>query len=408
MSETTDGDTRPLPTGIQLTNLDPAFREDPYPILADLRAREPVHHDRELGRYLLTRHDDVHAVLYDLELWSDPRRSNPETFSRRFLHRGDEEPSMLLMDDPGHKRLRGLVRRSFTPRAIELWRGRVRAVAERLVAALPEGRFDAIGDFADTLPTVVIAEMLGLDPDNHAEFKAWSDDIAVAGFNPAPKPEEVDKAERARVCIDALLQSELEARRAQPGDDLMSDMVQTVLDGDQLTDVEIVRQCNLLLLAGNLTTTDLIGNAIKAFIDHPDQQALLRAKPALLENAVEEVLRYDSPVTNSGRIAHRDLEFGGIQIAKGENLAVSTAAANRDPAVYPDPDRFDIEREDTHHHAFGGGRHFCLGAHLARMEAQEALRALFARFDRLSQDAAGYRYATTPTFRGHEYLWVAV
>lgn len=390
-----------VPTGLRLTNLDPAFREDPYPILAELRAREPVHHDVTLGRYVLTRHDDVSAVLRDLELWSDPRKANPDTFIRRFLLRDrDEEPSMLLMDDPGHRRLRDLVRRSFTPRAIESWRPRVRGVAERLAAPLDAAGFDAISEFADPLPAVVIAEMLGLDPSAHDQFKAWSDSIAVTGFNPAPAPDQVVASEQARERLDQFFLEQIDARRRAPGNDLISDMVGAELQGDQLTDTEIVSQCNLLLLAGNITTTDLIGNAIKALLDHPDQLARLRAEPDRLPNAIEEVLRFESPVTQSGRIANRDLEIGGVEIRKGENVSVILAAANRDPAVYPDPDRFDVARDDTHHHSFGGGRHFCLGAHLARLEGQEAIRALLARFDDLRPGAGGHEWAATPTFRG--------
>jgi len=313
---------------------------------------------------------------------------------------------MLLMDDPGHRRLRDLVRRSFTPRAIETWRNRVRGVAERLAASLDSKSFDVMADYADPLPAVVIAEMLGLDPDSHEQFKEWSDTIAITGFNPAPEPDQVEASEEARLLLDQFFRDEIEARRRKLGDDLISDMVGAELDGDQLTDLEIVSQCNLLLLAGNITTTDLIGNAIKSLIDHPNQLTRLRSQPDLLPNAIEEVLRFESPVTQSGRIANCDIEMGGMTIPKGENLSVVLAAANRDPEVYPDPDHFDITREDVHHHSFGGGRHFCLGAHLARIEGQEAIRALLARFDQLGIGDGGYRWAATPTFRGLSELWI--
>jgi cytochrome P450 len=400
---------RPIPTGLRLTNLDADFRENPYPILAELREREPVHHDVILGRYVLTRHDDVSAVLRNLDLWSDPRKANPETFIAKLGRVDeDEEPSMLLMDDPGHRRLRDLVRRSFTPRAIETWRERVRGVAERLAASLDSTSFDVIADYADPLPAVVIAEMLGLDPDSHAQFKEWSDTIAITGFNPAPQPDQVKASQQARMLLDQFFLEEIEARRRKLGDDLISDMVGAELDGDQLSDREIVGQCNLLLLAGNITTTDLIGNAIKALIDHPDQMTRLRQQPDLLSNAIEEVLRFESPVTQSGRIANCDIEIAGVTIPKGENLSVALAAANRDPEAYPDPDRFDIAREDVHHQSFGGGRHFCLGAHLARIEGQEAIRALLARFSDLRIGERGYRWAATPTFRGLSEFWIEV
>jgi cytochrome P450 len=401
----------PVPTAIAITALDATFREDPYPVLAELRRREPIHHDTMLKQWVFTRHDDVHAILRDLTLWSDPRRAKPGTYTAQFLGReggrGDEAPSMLLMDDPDHRRLRGLVRKSFTPKAVERWRPRVRSVAERIVAAIPGDTFDLVEAVAGPLPTVVIAEMLGLDPSCHADFKEWSEISARVGFNPAPEPDAVKEADEAGRQLEKLFRDAIEDRRRNPGgEDLISDMVRAEEEGDTLTDREIVTQCNLLLIAGNVTTTDLIGNGTKALIDFPEQARKLRERPELLPNAVEEMLRYDSPVTDSGRIASRDVTFDGITIPEGETLSVSLAASNRDPAVYPEPDVFDIEREDRHHIAFGGGRHFCLGAHLAQIEAQEAFRSLLARFPRLEIATGGFRYGAMPSFRGFEELWV--
>lgn len=401
-----DGASSPLPTGVRLTALDPAFREDPYPILAELRERDPIHHDVELGRYVFTRHDDVAAILRHPDYWSDPRKGLEDGFSRRFLGRGDEEPSMLLMDEPEHQRLRNLVRHPFTPRAVERWRPRVRDVARRVIDGLAPGEFELIGAVADPIPTIVIAELLGIDPEQHARFKRWSDTLIKVAFSPVNPAEEIEAAERAGAELDRFFLDEIERRRRDRGEDLISAMIDASEGADRLSDQEIVSQCSLLLLAGNLTTTDLIGNAVMALVRHPDQQALLRARPERMKNAVEEVLRYDTPVTNSGRIAHEDIELGGVKIRQGESLSVSLAAANRDPAVYPDPDRFDIERDDTHHHAFGGGRHFCLGAHLARLEAAETLSALLSRFPRLAPGDGGHRYAANPSFRGCEILWV--
>jgi cytochrome P450 len=174
----------------------------------------------------------------------------------------------------------------------------------------------------------------------------------------------------------------------------------------RLSEEEMITQCNLLLVAGNVTTTDLIGNGVKALLDNPDQLEKLRADPDLVENAVEEVLRFDSPVTNSGRIADRTVRFGGCPVQKGESLSTSLAAANHDPAVYPEPHRFDIARADTHHQSFGGGRHLCLGAHLARLEAQEAILGLLRRYPVLEHAERGYSYASVPSFRGMTEFWV--
>lgn len=397
-----------VPTGIALTALDADFREDPYPVLHRLRALDPVHRDTVFGRIILTRHDDVRDVLYDVRLFCDPRKALPDTFAYRFLRDGDNEPSMLLMDEPEHRRLRGLVSRSFTPRAIARWQPRVRAVARRLVESLEEGDCDWMAAVASPLPTVVIAELLGIDSDRHADFKHWSDDAVLVGFNPSPGKDEKQRAEVAQAALDAFFGDEIVRRRQHLGEDLISDMLRAQDGDDRLTDAEIVMQCNLLLIAGNVTTTDLIGNGVKALARHPDQQRILREQPALIPNAVEETLRYDSPVTNSGRIASADMQIGGVEIARGENLSTSLAAANRDPAVYPDPDRFDVTRADTHHHAFGGGRHLCLGAHLARMEAAETFAALLERFGRFEPGAGGHRYASTPSFRGLKEFWLTL
>ena len=397
----TSVEPRPLPTGLQLTVLDPDFREDPYPILKTLREREPIHHNPEMGSWIFTRHADVFAILRNPDYLSDPRKANPDTFTYRFLGGAEgREPSMLLMDDPGHRRLRELVRHPFTPRAIERWRDRVRAVARRHVDAIEQDDFDLIQAVANPVPTVVIAEMLGIDPERHASFKGWSDDIIRTAFSPLNDPADVERADLAREQLEAFFLAEVERRRARPGDDLISAMVRAEESGDRLSDEEIVLQANLLLLAGNLTTSDLIGNAVMALVRHPDQQALLRADRSLMKNAVEEVLRYDSPVTNSGRIAPRDLEIGGFTLRRGETMALSLAAANRDPEVHPDPDRFDVRREHIHVQSFGGGRHFCLGAHLARLEAAETLDALLDRFSRLEAGPDGHTYAANPSFRG--------
>jgi hypothetical protein len=400
-------DPLPIPTGIELTSLDRRFREDPYPVLATLRAHDPVHRDEVFGRYVLTRHDDVVAILRNRELWSDPRKGNPGSFAYEVLKESDEEPSMLLMDDPGHRRLRDLVKRSFTPRAIERWRGRVREVAVKVIGALDEGEFDLIEEVAGPIPTVVIAEILGVDPGMHENFKRWSDASILVAFSPVKTPAAVAAAEQAGSALDAFFRTEIEARRSKPGNDLISELVLAETAGDGLSETEIVSMCNLLLLAGNLTTTDLIGNGVKALLDHPGELAKLRERPDLMPSAVEELLRYDSAVVSSGRIAHRDQEIGGVKISEGETMDVMLAAANRDPAVYPDPDLFDIEREDTHHQAFGGGRHICLGAHLARLEAQETLAALLSRFSSIGQGQRGYEYASNPGFRGFEQLWVS-
>jgi cytochrome P450 len=342
-------------------------------------------------------------------LFSDPRKANPGSFTREFLGAGlgeNDEPSMLLMDEPGHRRLRSLVSAPFTPAAVERWRPRTREVVQRVLDGIKGEEFDLIADFAGPIPTVVIAELLGVDAGLHAQFKQWSDLSVQIGFNPFPTEQQVVAGEKAFKALDDFFYEEIERRAGNPGDDLLSAMIRAEEEGDKLTRDEIVAQCNLLLVAGNVTTTDLIGNGVKALLDYPEQLQKLRDDPALIENAVEEMLRYDSPVTNSGRIAHADIELGGCPAVKGESLSTSLAAANRDPAIYPEPDRFDIGREDTHHQSFGGGRHLCLGAHLARLEAQEAILGLLARYPRLAHSERGCVHHSIPSFRGLGEFWI--
>jgi len=395
-----------IPSGVRLTPFDPDFQRDPHQALDRLRADAPVLRDEQMRRWFLTRHEDVRSVLRDKVLWSDPRRAAADDFARMFATEDGSEPSMLFMDDPGHRRLRGLVNKAFTPKAVETMRPRVREIAESLLDGIRVDTFDVIDAVAAPLPVIVIAEMLGIDAREYERFKAWSDDSVSAFFNPFRSQEDQARAVAAREALDALFAQYIETRRARPDSDLISAMVTAEERGDRMTDDEIVGQCNLLLIAGNVTTTDLIGNGVKALLEHPGELAKLRARPDLLPNAVEEMLRYDSPVIESGRIANRDFELSGCPIRAGQSLQVSLAAANHDPSLHADPHRFDIERADTTHESFGGGRHFCLGAPLARVEAQETIAALLRRFSRLRPSTRGHRYRAIPGFRGLAEFWV--
>ncbi|MCL4104126.1 UNVERIFIED_CONTAM: hypothetical protein GTU68_034988 [Idotea baltica] len=396
-------------SGVDFTPLNDSFREDPYPALAKLREQAPVFVDQELGRIVCTSHDDVKNLLRDKSFLTDPRKANPDTFHQRFLNRDDGEPSMLMMDEPDHRRLRSLVSKPFSPAAVEKWRPSTRAIIQQVLADIrveKGGEFDLIADYAGPVPVVVIAKMLGIDPSMNSLFKPWSDAAVAIAFNPFPTSDETAAGTQGFDQLTAFFESEIERRKLALGDDLISDMIRAEEEGEKLTVAEIVTQCILLLIAGNVTTTDLIGNCVKALLDHPQQLQKLRKNPSLIKNAIEEALRFDSPVTNSGRIADRDLQLGGCPVMKGESLATSLAAANRDPAIYPRPDDFDIERKDTHHQSFGGGRHLCLGAHLARLEAQEAILALLHAYPNLQHSSRGYQRAAVPGFRGMTFFWV--
>jgi hypothetical protein len=397
-----------VPTGVAATALDPAYQRDPDPVHDTLREREPVHHDKVLQRWLLTRHDDVDTLLRDRSLSADPRRGSPDTFMAAFVNPNGREPSILLMDPPEHTRLRGLISKAFTPRAIEQMAPRIDQIAVDLLDAVAGGEgFDLIAAFAGPLPTIVIAEMLGVDPADRLDFKRWSDD-GVMAFDPLLSAELREVVAASSVEREAFFRREIAERRATPRPDLISAMIAAEEGGVRMTDDELVTMCSLLLAAGNVTTTDLIGNGTLALLRNPDELRKLRDDPSLIKNAVEEMLRYDPPVTETARIPLDGTEIRGCPISGGESLVPVLAAANHDPAVYPEPHRFDITREDTHHHSFGGGVHFCLGAPLARLEAQIALTSLVQRFENLRLGDAPLEYRHIPGFRGLVRLEVLI
>ena len=400
-----------LPKGMQLTPFDPNFRDHPYEVLKSVRERAPVMHDDQFNRWYVTRFDDVRAILRDKDMSADPRKANPNSFVAKIAAMGgtlnsSAPQSMLFMDDPDHRRLRGLVNKAFTLKAVEALRPRVREIADELLAKIEANEFDLMTSFAGVLPVIVIAEMLGIDPADRASFRHWSEVSVAAFFNPFRTPEQGNAAAQAQVELDRYFRNMIAVRRAEPRADLISDMVQAEEEGSHMTDQEIVTQCNLLLIAGNVTTTDLIGNGVKALLDHPQELAKLRARPELINNAIEEILRYDSPVTNSGRNVQREFAMRGCPMALGDSITVSLAAANHDPAANPNPERFDIERADIQHQSFGGGKHTCLGAPLARVEAQEGITALLKHFPDLRPSPRGLKYRTIPSFRGLSEYWL--
>ncbi len=403
---------KPLPTGFQLSTLDPAYREDPFPVLKDLRERAPVYRDAMLNRVVVTREADVDTILKDRTMSVEQQNAKPNPMGQAVAARLRQQQgenrklSMLFLDDPEHQRLRSLVNKAFTPRAVERMRERTGEIAEQLIDEIGDREtFDIIEDFSGPLPTVVIAEMLGVNPAMRADFKRWSDSL-VLGFYPFPTDEQIAQMQDARENLDRIFQEEIASRRATPKDDLIGRMVAVEDSGDQFDDEEIVVMCGLLLTAGNVTTTDLIGNGMHALLRHPEQMELLRREPDRIENAVEEMLRFDGPITNTGRIAMRDMEVGGCPVEKGDSFMVSIAGANHDPAYHERPDDFDITREDIEHHAFGGGAHYCLGAPLARMEAQVGINALLRRFPVLSLAEDKPVRSGIPVFRGFEQLLV--
>jgi len=399
----------PVPTGVALTALDPAFREDPHPVLDGLRRREPVHYDAHLKRWILTRHDDIAAVLRDRAHSVDPHKGAVDTYASVHLAPNvPPTPSLVFLDPPDHTRLRGLVSKAFSPRAIEAMAPRIQAITDQLLDAVADrDDFDVITELATPLPIEVICEMLGVSSERRHDFKVWSDAVVLA-FDPLLTDENRQRMMAGMAAIEAYFEEAIEARRASPTNDLISNLVAAEEGGEKLTNREIVAMCSLLLSAGNLTTADQIGNGVLVLLQHPEELAKLRADPSLIKNAVEEILRFESMLVHSTRILTHDLVLPEVTIPAGQTVMLMAAAAQRDPTAYPDPQRFDISREDTHHFAFGGGQHFCLGAPLARLETQIALGTLVKRFPTLRLSGDPLMWRPFPGFRAVSSLRVLI
>jgi hypothetical protein len=414
LAETNDAKVQ-IATGVQLLPLDEAFRNNPYPILEQLRNTEPVHRDDALGRWFVTKFEDAREILRNKDLSADADDiADPESYMGRLATNAKANGTELVMesilykDDPDHRRLRGLVSKPFSAKAIEELRPRIKANVSALLDTITDARFDLVRTLSDPLPVLIIAEMLGVERELRTEFKQWSVDFLGGFFNPLKLPEQNERGIRAFHALTEYFMRAIQERRRQPGGtDLIGVILAESQGDDRMTESEILAQCLLILIAGNVTTTDLIGNGIKALLQHPDQLAALRNEPELITNAVEEVLRYDSSVTQAQRIVPKEGTIVGCPMHKGQSITISVAAANRDPRANPDPDRFDIRRKDIHHQAFGGGRHLCLGAHLARVETQEAVLAIIQRFPKLSLVDQRFEYKPVPSLRGLKELWVS-
>lgn len=387
----------------------PAMLVDPYPTYAELRRSDPVHWHEPFGAWVLTRYDDVVAATHDPRLRSDRACGMGERAGRPELQPLFEVigAQMNITNPERHHRLRALVAKVFTPRAVDALRPAVEAMVGELLDRLPEqGRFDVIADLAFPLPARVIARLLGLDTGELEQLKRWSDDFsAIFGTDPsAVSAEQYQLALQSTHELTAFFRAEFDRRRASPGDDLLSLLVHAEVDGDRLSETELIANANLLLAAGHETTTHLIGNGLLALLRHPDQLQLLLDDPSLIPGAIEEFLRYDGTVQFMYREAGEDLTIGGRSIRKGQLVYLMFAAANRDPARFPDPDRLDVRRRPDVHLAFGHGPHVCLGAALARMEAQVAFTALLRRCSRLRLTAEPLEYQDNLELRGLKAL----
>jgi cytochrome P450 len=390
--------TRESPDDDGLSWASAEFGIDPYQALHRHRA-EGVVYDHVSEGWIALRHADVVDILSSARYAKDPRKAIDGPYTR--MQRAMAGSSMMFMDDPDRRRVRGLATRAFTRRRVEAMRPQVTATAHRLLDEV-EGKdcFDLMTAYATPMSISVITTLLGVDDADRERFKTWSEDLEQE-YDPALSAGDRERIARSRNELVFYFMGEIETRAEHPRDDLVTALVHAYDEHGQLSLEELVSTLVMLLVAGNVTTTDLIGNGVLALLEHPDQLALLRRDPSLLTRAVEEILRYDSPVTITDRIATDELEVAGRPVHKGEWVWPALIAANRDPAIHVDPDRFDITRLNIRHVSFGVGSHLCLGAELARLEAQVAIAALLDRCSILSLDpAAPPRRQATPAFRG--------
>lgn len=363
--------------------LDPGFAADPYPHYRRL-ATGGLHRSAA-GLLLATGHAACSEALRSPDFGHGTADASMSPYP--------EAPSFLLLDPPDHNRLRGLVSKAFTARRIQRLRPGIERLVDRLADGLrAAGSADLIADFAYPLPVTVICQLLGVPTEDQVRFRGWSAALA-RGLDPeiVLPAGTGERRHAARAELHAYFAELTERRAVEPGDDLISALVALRDSGSGLSTAELLATCTLLLVAGHETTVNLIGNGMLTLLRHPDQLATLRADPDLIAGAVEELLRYDPPVQLTGRVALADTTLAGQPIPAGQPVVLLLAAANRDPTVFADPDRLDLRREPSRHLAFGLGIHFCLGAPLARLEAEIALRALTAMPMRLRDEHPGYK-----------------
>lgn len=401
----------PIQNIIQTSAFDPIAKEDPHARLKPLREQCPVFRDEQSKTWLLSRYADVRGVVNDRTLWRNGEHAEQGSFARFLLNeeKSDlppgERQSILTMDDPDHQRIRTPLAKALYARVAKARPKIDKIVADVLDPLAGRTSFDLIADVAIPIPIVTIARILGVDDTRLDEFRIWSEG-AILGLSPVRTADETARMEISNQALEAYFTELIAARRAKPEDDLVSDMVQLQAEGAPLSDIELRINLLALLIGGNLTTTDLIGNGVRLFLLNPDQKEKLVADPSLVPGAVEEILRYEGPVDITGRIASDEREIGGCPVHKHQSLMLSLRGANRDPAVFADPDRFDITRKGTPHVSFGGGAHICIGAPLARMEAVAFFSVFFQRFPTLKLKDEAPQWRALPFFRGLERLIV--
>jgi pimeloyl-[acyl-carrier protein] synthase len=383
--------------------LDPAVLADPYPLYERLRREAPVHWDPFLHAWIVTRHDDVVHVLSNFSATCTPSPEQLAGLGMESLAPVAEilVRQMLFLDAPAHTRVRRLAARAFTPRRVELLRGHITDIVERLLDAVQDrGSMDVIADLARPLPAIVSAEMLGLPPEDWLQLTAWSCAFAEILGNFQHDPDSAARVLRSAEEMTAYLRQAIREQADNPRDGLLRALMHAEVDGDRFSEEEVIANTIITMVGGQETTTNLIGNGILSLLRRPDQWERLKAEPSLMPSAVEELLRFESPSQHTARLAPEDTELGGNLIHKRDGVIAVLGAANRDPEQFADPDRLDLGREDNRHVAFGWAAHFCFGASLARIEGQQAFASLARRMGDMRLTSAPLTWRPNLGLRG--------
>jgi cytochrome P450 len=387
--------------------LDPEVLADPYPLFHRLRTEDPVHWDPFLHAWVVTRYHDVVTVLHR---YSAQRTPTPEQLTNMGL--ASLNPiaqlmvkQMLFMDAPAHTRLRSLAAYAFSPQRVRVLREHIWDITNRLLDKVQSsGRMDVIADLAEPLPCIVTAEMLGVPVEDYQQLKAWSQDFAEMLGNFQHNPDHVPQILKSVSEMTAYFRSAMQKQQSYPRDGLVRSLMTAEVQGDRLSEDEVIANCIVTMVGGQETTTNLIGNGVLALLRNPDQLEKLRGDLSLIPPAVEELLRYESPSQHTARLAPEDTVLGEKRIQKRQAVIAVMAAGNRDPERFPDPDRLDITRTDNRHLAFGWAAHFCFGAALARIEGQTAFELMLRRLGNWSLEPGRLVWRTNLGLRGLKSL----
>jgi pimeloyl-[acyl-carrier protein] synthase len=404
-----------VPPALDELLVSPGFYQDPYPIYEELSATVRVAWSEALAGWVIPRYDDVQATLMDTRHFSSqgrvlavldrlPQGLRPhfQPFENHFTG------GLINADPPNHTRLRALVNTAFTPRTVEQLRPRIQALIDNLLdAGQARGEMDLIRDLAYPLPAIVIAEIMGAPAESREDFQRWSHGVLAFQGAGVVDPAVLDESQQHLLALREFLSELLDERRRQPRDDLLSRLVLAEMEGDRLTPAELLTTCVTLLIAGHETTTNLIANGLYTLLRHPDQLERLRAEPALMTSAVEEMLRFESPLQRNPRRMTEDFEYGGALLKRGDYVLQIFGSANRDAAVFPRPQTFDVARQPNRHLSFAVGIHFCVGAPLARLEAPLAIGAVLRRLPHLRLAEPSVEWQVHGLLRGLTRLPVA-